>query len=121
MANNANMEEQVARLSRSQQDTILKVGKIATALQLIGFVPWMINVVLGLWKLINPPVGMGYEAYDALFIKFMIWIVVGVVYILGIFVFVKVKYPEYSDAKWRYINKMRKSGALSENKDVLFN
>ena len=38
----------------------------------------------------------------------MIWLAIGAVYLVGILVFVKTKYPYYSDAKWRYIHKMRK-------------
>jgi len=52
--------------------------------------------------------GFDYNDYDKLFIGLMTWLLIGAIYIIGIFVFVKIKYPYYSDAKWRYINKMRK-------------
>jgi len=108
MAIKTPIEEQVAQLSQQQQDKIIKVGKIATALQLIGGIPWMIFSALGLWTMINPPLGFDYNDYDKLFIGLMTWLLIGAIYIIGIFVFVKIKYPYYSDAKWRYINKMRK-------------
>ena len=108
MANKINIEEQVAQLSQEQQDKIIKVGKIAITFQLIGGIPWIIIATLGLWTMINPPLGFDYANYDDLYIGLMTWLVIGAVYIIGISAFVKIKYPYYSDAKWRYINKIRK-------------
>ncbi len=109
MANKVNIEEQVAQLSQEQQDKIIKVGKIATALQLIGGIPWIIVAALGVWAMINPPLRFDYANYDKVFIGLMTWIFIGAVYIIGILLFVKIRYPYYSDAKWRYINKTRKN------------
>lgn len=108
MANKTPIEEQVAQLSQEQQDKIIKVGKIGTALELIGGIPWMIFAALGLCTMINPPLGFDYSNYDKLYLGLMTWVFIGAIYIVGILVFVKIKCPYYSDAKCRYINKMRK-------------
>lgn len=108
MANKISIEEQVAQLSQEEQDKIIKAGKIASALQLIIGIPWFIIAVLGLITMINPPLRFDYNDYDKLYFGLMIWLFIGAALITGILVFVKVKFPYYSDAKWRYINKMRK-------------
>lgn len=100
--------EQVAALSQEKQDKIVKIGKRATLMQLSVGIPWLILSALGLWFMINPPLSFDYNDYDRLYISLMIWIILGAVYILGIFIYILVKYPYYSDARWRYITKMRK-------------
>ena len=67
MANKTPIEEQVAQLSQEQQDKILKVGKIALALQLIGGIPWLIVSLLGMFTMIDPPLGFDYNDYDKLY------------------------------------------------------
>ena len=108
MANKVPIEEQVAQLSQYQQDKIVRVGKIASVLQLVGGIPWLVFSVLGLWTLINPPLGFDYNDLDKVYKGLMIWLLIGAIYIVGISVFVKIKYPYYSDAKCRYIIKIRK-------------
>ena len=100
--------EQVASLSQEKQDKIVKIGRRATILQLSVGIPWLILSLLGLWMMFNPPASFDYNNYDRLYIALLIWLVLGAVYILGIFIYVLVKYPYYSDARWRYITKMRK-------------
>jgi hypothetical protein len=108
MANKINVEEQVAQLSQEQQDKIYKVGIIALVLQLIGGIPWFIGVVSCLYTMIALPASFDLANYDKLFIGFIVWLILGAAYVIGISVFVKIKFPYYSDAKWNYINKMRK-------------
>ncbi len=108
MANKESIAQQVAQLSQEQQDKILKVGRIALTLQLIVGIPWLIVALFGVWTLIDPPMEFVYYGYDKLYMRFMTWIAVGAVYLIGVVVFVKIKYPYYSDAKWKYINKARK-------------
>lgn len=108
MANNINIAEEVAQMSQEQQDKIIKVGKIATAIELIVAIPWFIGTLLGLWVIIDPPASISLANYDTLLLGFTTWLVVGALYIFGVFVFVKIKFPFYSDAKWKYINNMRK-------------
>lgn len=106
MANNISMEEQVAQLTQEQQDKIIKVGKIAVALQLIGGIPWLIMVIAQFLRLIN---SYSYFDREAAMGALTIWLIIGCVYLVGIFAFVKIKYPYYSDARWKYINKQRKA------------
>ncbi len=108
MSAKRNIEEQVAELTQEQQDKIIKVGKIGVALQLIGGIPWLILSILGIFTLINPPLDFDYNNYDKLFIGLITLLILGMLYIFGILIFVKIKYPYYSDAKWKYINKARK-------------
>ena len=109
MKNKKSIEEQVAELTLEQQDKIIKVGKVATALQLVGGIPWFLLCLMGLWVIINPPLSMSWSDYDKLYLGFLTLLVIGAVYVLGIFLFVKIKYPYYSDTKWRYIAKKRKA------------
>ena len=102
------IEEQVAELTQEQQDKILKVGKTAMIWQLVVGVPWFIFTILGFFTLTNPPIGFDYSNFDKLYLGYMTFLVIGAAYLVGVLVFVKIKYPFYSDAKWKYINKMRK-------------
>lgn len=108
MANKTTIEEQVAQLSQEQQDKIIKVGKVALIIELIVGIPWIIISLLGLWVIAKPPLGFDYDNYDSLYKGFYIWLAIGLVILIGIVAFVKIKYPYYSDAKWKYINKKRK-------------
>ncbi len=108
MSQKMKIEDQVAELTLEQQDKIVKVGKIATALQLIGGIPWFIVAILGIWTMISPPLGFDYNDYDKLFLGLIAWLIIGGLYVVGILVFVKIKYPYYSDAKCNYIIKIRK-------------
>ena len=102
------IEEQVNELTEKQKDTIIKVGKTALALQLIVVIPVLILCVIGLFCMVNPPLGISYS--DIGKIRKGIEILLGVmaVWVIGLLVFVKVKWPYYSDKKWQYINKTRK-------------
>ena len=107
MANKVSIEEQVAQLSQEQQDKVIKVGKISLIVMLAGIIPWLIGVILGIATIINPPADLSVARFDGLFIGLLGWLAIGAVYVIGILAFVKIKYPYYSDAKWRYINQMR--------------
>ena len=111
MKNTENIENQVAQLTTEQQNKILKVGKMAVALQLVVLIPWMILCVVGIFTLIDPPATLSWEDYDKVFYGLMTLLVLGAAYVVGIFLFVKIKYPYYSDAKYRYIQKTRRSGS----------
>ncbi len=107
MATKKNIEEQVAELTKEQQDKVFKVGKASVILLLVGLVPWLIISVLGFWTMFAPPAGFDYDNYDILYIGMMIWLIVGAVCIAGVASFIKIKYPYYSGAKWNYICKSR--------------
>lgn len=112
MKDKKSIEQQVAELTQEQQDKLFKIGKTAFAFQLIGGIPWLILLMLGLWVIISPPIGFDYADYNKLYIGFMTWAVIGVVYILGILAVVKIKCPYYSDERWKFINKKRKANKI---------
>ncbi len=104
MAKKMKIEEQVAQLTQEQQDKIVRVGKVSRSLELGVGIPYIISLILGFLILVNLPL-----SFDSVFFHgFQIWCGNGVVFFLGLLIFIKVKYPYYSDAKWRYIVKSRK-------------
>ena len=103
------LQEQIAEMTEEQKDKIMKVGKVAQIIQLAGGIPLFILSLLAAWVIISPPLGFDMMNYDKLFIGgATIWIVTAA-YFVGVLLFVKVKYPEYSDKKWNYIHKERKA------------
>ena len=108
MAKKLSVAEQVSQLTQEQQDKIVKIGKIGLVLELVGGIPLVIIMLFGLWVMIDPPLGFNYSHYDAFYLGYCGVLVIGALYIIGILAFVKIKYPYYSDAKYRYIKKMRK-------------
>lgn len=102
------VEEQVNELTEKQKDTIIKVGKIALALQLIVAIPVLVLCIIGLFCMVNPPMGFDYSNTDKIYSGIITLLVIMAVWVIGLLVFVKVKWPYYSDKKWQYINKMRK-------------
>ena len=105
---NKTIEQQVNELTEQQKDTIIKVGKIALTLQLIVAIPILLFCIVGLFCMVNPPMGVDYSDTDKIFAGIVTLLVIMAVWVIGILVFVKVKWPYYSDKKWQYINKMRK-------------
>ena len=101
------IEEQVNDLTEQQKDTIIKVGKIALVFQLVVAIPILLICIIGVFCMANPPAGSAFDA-DKLFSGIITLLVIMGVYVIGILVFVKIKWPYYSDKKWQYINKMRK-------------
>ena len=100
--------EQVAEMTQEQQDKVYKVGRVALIIALVVAVPVMIACFYGLWKNLN------YESLADIIsdegcrnIR-MIICAIGVVFFIGLLLFIKIKYPLYSDRKWWYIRKLRK-------------
>ena len=102
------IEEQVNELTEKQKDTIIKVGKIVPTLQLVVAIPLLVLCIIGMNCMVNPPLGFDYSDTDKLFLGVItLWMIMGI-WVIGLVVFVKIKWPYYSNKKWRYINKMRK-------------
>lgn len=110
MKDTRSIEQQVAELTQEQQDKIIKVGTIASLLELIGLIPMLITLFWQIVMLISPP--MGYDWADKRTASLGAFVIIAIcfAYIIGVLLFVKIKYPYYSDAKCKYIKKMRKSG-----------
>jgi len=103
------LQEQIAEMTEEQKDKIIKVGKVAQTVQLVGGIPLFILSLLAMWVIYKPPLGFDMTDYDRLFVGAVIIWVITLVYFLGVLLYVKIKYPEYSDKKWNYINKERKA------------
>ncbi len=111
MAKQESVEEQVAALTQEQRDTIVKVGNKAVILLIAGMMLWLFIAALGFYAMVNPPSWLDYTAYDKLYVGMLTWMAIGAIYVVGIYLFVKIKYPYYSDAKCKYIKKLRKKNA----------
>ena len=55
-----------------KKDTIIKVGKVALTLQLIVSIPMLLLCIIGLFCMVNPPLGFDYSDTDKLFLGIMI-------------------------------------------------
>lgn len=102
------VEEQVAELSAEQQDKIVKVGRTSIILQLVVAVPGLLFLLIGIFVLLDPPRALTADEFHKLYMGLITLGILIIVYALAILLFVKFKYPYYSDAKCRYIKRMRK-------------
>ena len=105
MMDKRSIEEQVAELTEQQKDTVLKVAKYGTIATLCIPAPFIIFSLLGLITMILDPLKFTDEAM----IGFYIVLAIGVLIAIGINVFIKIKYPFYSDKKASYIRKNHNS------------
>ena len=108
MKNKQSVEEQVTELTTAQQDKILKVGKISVIIQAIFLVPLLIYAICGL-LFIGSVASSMTSGLGLLYGSFSVGLVLCYIPQLIVVIVVKVKYPFYSDAKYRYISKMRKN------------
>lgn len=99
------IEEQVAELTEEQKETILKVSKYGGIVMAVVTIPIVLLAFLGLLIMITDPLMFTDQAT----IGYFTFIVLGMTAILSILVFIKIKFPFYSDKKASYIKKNRKS------------
>ena len=104
------IEEQVAELTEEQKNKIPKIGKTAVIVQIVIAVPYLIMQVLSLFAMRDLKKYIDYSEYDRFWSGYTIFTVIGAVLVIGVVVFVKLMYPYYSDAKYRYIKEQKKSG-----------
>lgn len=103
MANRQSIEEQVAALTPEQRNKIPRIGKIATIAQLVVAIPLLVLELMGLIYMFTNPL----DVTDAFFGGFITVLVLAFLWVLGVVLFVKIKYPYYSDAKAKYIKKQQ--------------
>ena len=103
MANRQSIEEQVAALTPEQRNKIPRIGKIATIAQLVVAIPLLVLELMGLIYMFTNPL----DVTDAFFGGFITGLVLAFLWVLGVVLFVKIKYPYYSDAKAKYIKKQQ--------------
>ncbi|MBQ7836217.1 MAG: hypothetical protein IJ389_03085 [Clostridia bacterium] len=102
------IEEQVSQLTLEQQDKILKVGKTAFIIQLIFLIPYILYCFFTTMFMFAVSVS-GADVYWTVYFIWMVSLVIGYLPILAVPIVLKVKWPYYSDAKYRYIRKERKN------------
>ena len=107
MENEMTIEQQVAQLTPQQRDTIIKIDKTTTIITVIILSVWGLWLLLGAYLLINPPLGvqMDFGVYSA---GVMVASLIAAACFFGTALFVKAKFPFYSDKKLAYIKKQRK-------------
>lgn len=107
MKEKISIEEQVAQLTPAQQDTILKIGKIASIIIILVDIPLMLSLLYGIYCMIDPPLFVEMD-HMKMGLGIMIeGVIIAVLNFAGA-LFIKVQFPYYSDAKYTYIKKMRK-------------
>ncbi len=99
------IEEQVAALSENEKKTVLKVAKYGT-LAILGLgIPMIIFFAINLIGIMTD-----YSAYgESGLIGFFIGLGLCLTIIVGIMVFIKIRFPYYSDAVADYIKKNEKN------------
>ncbi|MBR2620752.1 MAG: hypothetical protein IKC97_00055 [Clostridia bacterium] len=100
------LEEEVAALTEEQKDTILKVAKYATIIE----IPIMIiglSIVFGGLFLMFINLDLFYEM--GIYLPWQIHNIIFANVMIGGFIFIKCKFPYYSDRKAAYIKKSRKN------------
>ena len=109
MKDTRTLEEQIAAMTEEQKEKVIKVGKTALIIQLVGGIPLFLLSLMSIWTMISPPIGFDMLEYDRLFIGTITIIIVTMVYFVAAPLVVKLVCPDYSDKKWNYIQKERKA------------
>ena len=107
MQNKVSIEEQVAQLTKEQQDKIVRIGKVSGIIGSIIIVLMLLWTVVGMYLVMDPPLTMDIDPIK-IGIGIIVGSVIGFIALLSVILFVKIKYPFYSDAKLKYITKARK-------------
>lgn len=107
MKDTRSIEAQVAELTQEQRDTIVKADFIAGILSVIGVIPAVVLIIRGI--ITFQDISLSLEAAQKVTNITLIAALVGLVYIIGVFVFVKIKIPYYSFKKCNYIKKCRRN------------
>lgn len=98
------IEQQVAELTEEQKDKILKIDKFGTIIVLVLTVPGILLMLYGLFVMVT-----SRFSSDEAFKGFLISGAVVFFISLTTIIFIKTKFPYYSDRKASYIRKMRKN------------
>ena len=101
MKEKKSIEEQAASLTEQQKSAIKKIGKYGTIGILVISIPVIIFLIMGLIIMITDPLLFTDKALKG----FKLLVIVFVVIMGGIFAFIKIKFPYYSDKLARYILK----------------
>lgn len=105
MKNELPVEEQVALLTEAQKEKIIKVGKIVNIFSLIGLVLACILCVFTFATIFAPPVWYDYKTHG---VGVVVAALIGIGYFLVVMAVAKKVCPDYSEARWKYIMKMKR-------------
>ncbi len=105
MKNTRTLEEQVAQMTEEQKDKIVRIGTGFLLALCVVDIPLLLFSWIGFWAMTEA----SYERADSIFILSLSTGILAMIFTIGVVLFVKLKYPEYSDGKRRYIRKERKA------------
>ena len=106
MKDTRSIEEQVASLTEEQQNTIVKVDKIANLIIIIVGVLCVVPMIVNMCTIATT---LSSDVADlAMWFNVALMVVV-ITTILGVWGFVKIKFPFYTGKRCSYIKKMRKN------------
>jgi len=100
------IEEQVAELTEEQKDNILKVDKYAMIIAACASLPIIAVLIIVLLGFVDK--SARYRIGDAYLIALAVICVLTFAVCIGAVLFIRSKYPYYSDNKSAYIKKNRK-------------
>jgi len=114
MKNKKDIEIQISELNQNQKDTILKIGKYYILIFLAVFLPAFAYVIWNFLRIIQVE---KYGDVAHLLMRNNIIALSGVlVYFVASLIFVRVKFPFYSDKKYKFLRKNKSS--LSDEESV---
>jgi len=98
------IEDQVSQLTQEQQKKILKIHKVANIVASIIYTLVVIWIAFGMYLTFCPPITM-----DVDYTKIGLGIIgggsIGVACVFAMLLFIKIKFPYYSEAKAKYIKR----------------
>ncbi|MBE6924440.1 MAG: hypothetical protein E7466_04280 [Ruminococcaceae bacterium] len=98
------IEQQVAELTEEQKKTILKVDKYGMIVLLVLTVPGLLVMLLGLFTMMSTHGSARQDAYTGFLISGAIIVLISI----SMFLFIRIKFPYYSDQKCTYLRKQKK-------------
>lgn len=108
MNNKKTIEEQVAELTEEQKEKILKVDLISGIVLAVLAVPVLVFMFFTMLGMLTTG-SKSMIVADGLMLILDVLLCVIIAIVVGILVFVKVKYPYYTSARCKYIRKMKKT------------
>ena len=104
MAHQLSIEEQVAQLTEEEKNKILKIGKVVSIIGIIIIALMILWCLMGCYLMMNLPLTAEINLVQ-MELGIIGGEVIGFAAIIAMLIFVKVKYPFYSDKKLIYIKK----------------
>ena len=98
------IEQQVAELTEEQKQTILKVDKYGMIILLVLTVPGLLFMMAGVFFLMTTASALHQDTYNWVLIAGGVVLAVS----LSMFLFIRFRYPYYSDKKCSYLRKQQK-------------